>query len=137
MNASPLTGLTSQIADCTQILRESNDRAAGLSPAEISLVEMERVRESSRLIYERAYARAVCARDALLARLRHGVPAIVQLPNGGYDAMDGMAHEEARRLIHTYSECARMLWRAAELVCDVEELPDDGERAGIKWEALL
>lgn len=32
---------------------------------------------------------------------------------------------------------AYMLWRAAELVCDVENLPDDGEEAGIVWEVPL
>lgn len=105
-----------------------------LSPSEISMAaEPEPVRD----IHKRALDAAVYARHALRVRLHHGLPEIKELPNGGYDGMDGLHHREAADLINRFATASRMLWRAAELVCDVESLPDDGEKAGIVWEVPL
>lgn len=112
-----------------------------LSPAEIAQIpearfqdaEDKRARDSARLIYERAYTRAVNARDALRVRLHQGVPTIKPLPNGGFDGMVGLHQREVAELVNAYATQSRLLWEAAQMVCDIEELPDDGEAVGIKW----
>lgn len=121
------------------------ESVGSLSPLEIAQIpearfqdaEEKRTSDSARLIYERAYTRAVNARDALRQRLFHGVPEIKPLPNGGYDGMVGLHHREVAELVNSYATCARLLWSAAQLVCDIEELPDDGEAQGIRWECPL
>ena len=120
----------------------------GLSPSEVRMVdeagiravmdaEEQRVRDSSRLIYERAYRRAVDARDAVRRLIGEGVPAFVFMPDGGTSGADGMKRLKLTEAIRTYATESRLLWDAAQMVCDVEELADDGESDGIKWHAQL
>lgn len=94
-------------------------------------------RERCRPHYDRMLAVCTKARDELRARLLKGLPAIMQLPTGGYDALDGARHCEALRLIEAYRVASLALWRAAELVIDVEDLPDDGAADGITWEVRI
>lgn len=116
-----------------------------LSPAEIAMApevdflaaEEKKARDSSRYVYEKAHARAVNARDALKARLWHGVPEIKESPGGGYDGMIGLHQREVCDLVNAYATAARLLWDAAQMVCDIEELEDDGEAQGIKWQVPL
>jgi len=89
------------------------ESVGSLSPSEIAQIpearfqdaEEKRTSDSARLIYERAYTRAVNA----------------------------LHHREVAELVNSYATCARLLWNAAQLVCDIEELPDDGQAQGIRW----
>ena len=146
--AEALAQLAAQIGDLTELLKREND--GRLSAGEIALIpeanasvravmdaEEQRVRDSSRLIYERAYRRAVDARDAVRTLIFAGVPEFKTLPNGGTSGADGMKRLKLIEAIRTYATESRLLWDAAQLVCDVEELEDDGEADGIKWHAEL
>ena len=144
--AESLAQLAAQIGDLTELLKREND--GRLSPAEVALIpeanvravmdaEEVRVRDSSRLIYERAYRRAVDARDTVRRLIGEGVPAFAILPGGGTSGADGMKRLKLTEAIRTYATESRLLWDAAQLVCDVEELEDDGESDGIKWHAEL
>lgn len=41
------------------------------------------------------------------------------------------------RLIQAFSWASRTLWLAAQAVCDVEDLPEEGRDEGIVWEVRL
>ena len=146
--AESLAQLAAQIGDLTELLKREND--GRLSPGEIALIpeantpvraildaEEQRVRDSSRLIYERAYRRAVDARDTVRKLIGEGVPAFEILPNGGISGADGMKRLKLTEAISAYATESRLLWDAAQMVCDVEELEDDGESDGIRWHAEL
>lgn len=112
--------------------------AGCLSAAERALAAPPRdTSESARGVYRRALERATDARYALSTRLADGLPHLRELPGGGSSGMAGVRHAEIRRLINSYVRASRLLHGAAQLVCDVDELDDDGEREGIVWEVPL
>ena len=84
-----------------------------------------------------ALERAVNAKSALCARLAHGVPEIRELPGGGYDGMVGIKNLEVRELIDAFVVQNRLLYSAAQTLCDCLELADDGEAEGVEWEVRL
>ena len=111
-----------------------------LSPSE----ESEAACGSPRLRshYDLMVVTATRARDELKAALRKGLPALVpvQIHADGlpsYDGMVSLQHRELCRAINAYAWASRVLWNAAQAVCDCEELPDDGIAQGIVWECPL
>lgn len=112
--------------------------AGCLSAAEKALTSPPQdTSESSRAIYSRALERATDARYALARALEGGLRSVKALPDGGSCGMAGVQHAEVRRLINRYVQTSRLLWSAAELVCDVDQLDDDGAAEGIVWEVPL
>lgn len=97
----------------------------------------EMSRRNARPHYERMLATTRQAARELSSVLEGGVPALVQLPNGGYDGIACARQVSVRRLINAYRWAALALWRAAEQVCDVEDLADEGAAEGIVWELDL
>ncbi len=86
--------------------------------------------------YEKALENAYVSRARLAAHLSKGLPAS-QYDGNGVDGMALIAWADTRRLVNEFATYNRMLWRAAEAVCDSEELPDDGEAQGIVWSVPL
>lgn len=132
--------LAEEIARVTAL--QIGESIGTLSPAERDIAtelasHEERARASSRVIYDRAVERVKAAREALQVRLFHGLPEMKILPNGGVDGMVGLHYCEVKELVNAYARASRQLWEAAQMVCDLEDLPDDGEDDGIAWEMPL
>jgi hypothetical protein len=132
--------LAAAVTDFAATLKAENDRAeqSPLSPAEIVIAaEIEPQTDHLWQMYRSCLHAAQRAREAVRARLRAGLPAIVQLPDGGFDAMAGIAHLEASELIDKYTHANRRLWDAAQTLCDCLELADDGEAEHVIWECPM
>ena len=110
-----------------------------LSPSEESEASCSSPRLRSH--YDLMVVTTTRARDELKAALRKGLPALVpvQMYDSGpaYDGMVSLQHHDICRLVNAYAWSSRVLWNAAQAVCDCEELPDDGAGEGIVWELPL
>lgn len=133
--------LAATLTDFSATLRAENDRAAAhtidqspLSPAEIAIAS-EIAPQTDQLwdMYKNALGRARRAQVALKARMRAGVRKIEPLPGGGFDAMAGIEHLELCELIDKFTSANRLLYEAAQTLCDCLELADDGEDDGVEW----
>lgn len=126
------------LAELTHLLKADNDHAAGgLSPSEIALIPEATCEEKwARPAYEKALENAYVARARLAAHLSKGLPAS-QYDSNGVDGMALVSWADTRQMVNSFATYNRMLWRAAEAVCDSEELPDDGEQQGIVWQVPL
>lgn len=87
-------------------------------------------RDDAREQYGRLLETARVAARELDAFLSGGIP---ELRADGGPRMQ----REARRRVNSYRWASLALRRAAERVCDVEELADDGAAEGIVWEVDL
>lgn len=91
------------------------------------------------IAYDRVDARQQY--DRLLEVARGAARELDAFLNGGIpDLRDPQAprlQREARRRVNSYVWASLALRRAAERVCDVEELPDDGKAENIIWEVDL
>lgn len=89
--------------------------------------------------YDLMVVTATKARDELRAQLHKGLPALTPDPQYAncYDGMLLMQHRNIVRLVNAYAWANRVLWMAAQAVCDCEELEDDGVAEGIVWELTL
>lgn len=92
--------------------------------------------------YEEVLAIAKAARKEFMDRLSAGVPTIGdELPGGGRDGMKVLratvACAEVSRLANALAWVNVRLFLAAQQVCDLENLDDDGENEGIEWKVLL
>lgn len=52
-------------------------------------------------------------------------------------AKDATPRADLARLGNAFAWANRNLWLAAQAVCDLENLPEDGHDDGIKWEVTL
>lgn len=84
--------------------------------------------------YEKMHVVAIAARDELRTAMFAGLP---RLGPETLDAMVGIQHARVTRLVNAFSWANRSLWRAAETLCDLEDLPDDGADARIVWQVKL
>lgn len=88
-------------------------------------------RVDARTNYERMLVTTRDAAKSLDELLTGGIPELRSGPGGV------RLQREVRRRINSYRWASVALRRAAETVCDVEELPDDGAVEGIVWELDL
>lgn len=87
--------------------------------------------------YEEILAVAKAARKELIYAIAKGIPALEELPGGGYDAMKAIPACDLYRLINAFAWANVRLYLAAQAVCDIENLPDDVEPEGIEFEVKL
>lgn len=114
---------------------ELHEEMGALSQTEAGCVNQHII--PMRRTYERVLETTRAARDQLLKRLFAGIPPSEALPGGGYDAMAAVQLSELVRVVNAYAVSSRCLWRAAQAVCDIENLEDDGVNEGIIWEVTL
>jgi hypothetical protein len=109
-----------------------------LSPTERELTDSAMRMRSH---YNLMVSTATRARDELRAQLSKGLPPMVPVKmyesGPSYDGMVCLQHVAVYRLVNAYAWANRVLWNAAQAVCDCEELPDDGIAEGIVWELTL
>ena len=123
---STLPRIAGLIADATAVLKADNDRAEQAHRARafddgigrISRVEAALMDPHTTAVAN-AYERALTVTQGARARL--------------LTALTGEDSAAILRAIDAYAVTSIALWKAAELVCDTEDLPNNGESEGIAW----
>lgn len=112
--------------------------AEQISERERSFLPDEISETRARKHYAEVHAIAKAAAKELLDVLvKEGVPAKRTFPDGSFGGLEAVKCAQVCRLINAFAWANTRLWLAAQQLCDVANLREDGEGEGIVWEVTV